>query len=82
MAVDEPLRGKSIGKKIVDDLVSRAKEHTVREVYLLTETAHDYFVKRGFSDIARENVPLEVKASTEFSSVCPVSASVMVYRIA
>ena len=82
VAVDETLRGKSIGKKIVEDLLLRARARTIREVYLLTETAHDYFTKRGFSDIARENVPNEVKASTEFSSVCPVSASVMVYRIA
>ena len=82
VAVQETLRGKSIGRTIVDDLLTRANERGIVEVYLLTETAHDYFARRGFSDIARENVPWEVKASTEFSSVCPVSASVMVYRIA
>ena len=81
VAVDEAHRGKSIGKKIVEDLLSRAKEKSIHEVYLLTETAHEFFLKRGFADIARNNVPIEVKASTEFSSVCPDSASAMIYRI-
>lgn len=81
VAVEEKLRGKSIGQKIVSDLLARAKEKLIKEVYLLTETAHDFFLKRGFRDIARESVPAEIKASTEFSSVCPVSSVVMVYRI-
>ena len=81
VAVAKALRGKSIGKEIVNDLLSKAKARSVREVYLLTETAHDFFLKRGFADIAREDVPVEVKTSTEFSSVCPVSAAVMIYRI-
>lgn len=80
IAVDETQRGKAFGKEIVNDLLHRAKGKSVKEIYLLTETAHDFFLKRGFTDVARENVPAEVKASTEFASVCPVSASCMVYR--
>jgi amino-acid N-acetyltransferase len=80
VAVDETQRGKAFGKKIVSDLIDRAKNKSVREIYLLTETAHDFFLKRGFIDITRENVPAEVKASSEFASVCPVSAACMVYR--
>lgn len=81
VAVDEALRGKSIGQKIVGDLLSRAKNKSIREVYLLTETAREFFIKRGFADIPRDHVPSPVKASTEFSSVCPVTASAMVFRI-
>lgn len=80
VAVDESQRGKAFGKEIVKDLVDRAKHQSIREIYLLTETAHDFFLKRGFTDVARENVPEEVKASSEFASVCPVSAACMVYR--
>jgi len=80
VAVDEAQRGKAFGKEIVKDLVDRAKNKSVKAIYLLTETAHDFFLKRGFTDVAREHVPVEVKASSEFSSVCPVSAACMVYR--
>jgi len=82
VAVRENERGKSIGKQIVGDLLNIAKENGVHEVYLLTETAHEFFLNRGFRDVARENVPSEIKASSEFSAVCPVSASVMVWQIA
>ena len=80
VAVGESQRGKSFGTEIVNDLLDRAKGKSVKEIYLLTETAHDFFLKKGFQDVARENVPHEVKASSEFSSVCPVSAACMVYR--
>ena len=81
VAVEETQRGTAVGKQIVADMLLRAKQAGVCEVYLLTETAHDFFLRRGFSDINRELVPEEVKASTEFSSVCPITASVMVYRM-
>ena len=80
VAVNETHRGKSFGKEIVKDLLVRAEQRSLREIYLLTETAHDFFLKRGFTDVARDNVPPEVKASSEFASVCPVSASCMVFR--
>jgi amino-acid N-acetyltransferase len=80
LAVDESHRGKSLGKEIVNDLLMRAKSRSVREIFLLTETAHDFFLKRGFKDLSRENVPEIVRLSSEFKSVCPSSAACMVYR--
>ncbi|HEU5289527.1 MAG TPA: arsenic resistance N-acetyltransferase ArsN2 [Cyclobacteriaceae bacterium] len=80
VAVDETQRGKSLGKEIVSDLIDRAKNKSIKEIYLLTETAHNFFLKNGFTDVAREDIPTEVKASSEFTSVCPVSATCMVYR--
>jgi amino-acid N-acetyltransferase len=43
----------------------------------LTETADKYFNKKGYRAIAREQVPEQIKASSEFNHVCPVSAVVM-----
>lgn len=80
VAVNEAQRGKAIGTRIVNDLLDRAKTNSVKEVYLLTETAYDFFSKRGFVEIRRDDVPGEIKASSEFTSVCPVSAACMVYR--
>lgn len=77
VAVREDLRGRSIGKQIVSDLISRARQQAVPQIFLLTETAHDYFKTLGFTDTPRESVPESVRVSTEFSSVCPVSAACM-----
>jgi amino-acid N-acetyltransferase len=65
----------------VKTLIDHAKTRSIKQVYLLTETAHKYFLKFGFKDITRENVPAEIKQSTEFVSVCPVSAACMVYHL-
>lgn len=81
VAVKENLRGKELGKKIVDDLLSHAKKANVSAIYLLTETAKDFFLKRGFKLIARNDVPEIIKASTEFTYVCPASAACMFYKL-
>jgi len=79
VAVDESQRGKSMGKQITADLLSRAKSKSNKAVYLLTETAHDFFLKLGFNDISRNDAPEEMKLSSEFTTACPASASCMVY---
>ena len=81
VAVDEKQRGKSFGKYIVSDLLDRARGNAMKSVFLLTETAHDFFLQRGFVDTSRESVPGEIKESSEFKSVCPVSAACMVYYL-
>jgi amino-acid N-acetyltransferase len=81
LAVDEKYRGKKIGEAIVNDLLARVIARSIREVYLLTETAHDFFIKLGFKDVDRSDVPTVVKESSEFSSVCPESAVCMLYQV-
>jgi amino-acid N-acetyltransferase len=81
VAVDEKQRGKSFGKYIVGDLLDRARGNSMKSVFLLTETAHDFFLQRGFVDTSRDRVPVEIKESSEFKSVCPVSAACMVYHL-
>ena len=70
-------RGKGIAGKLIERLKSLAALRGLKELYLLTETAPEYFVRQGFQKIARDDVPNEVKQSSEFSHVCPVSAIVM-----
>lgn len=82
IAVTEPMRGKGLGRAIVADLLDRAKTAAIKDVYLLTETARLFFQKTGFEDIDREAVPVNVKASSEFLHVCPLSAAAMVFPLA
>jgi amino-acid N-acetyltransferase len=81
IAVAENNRGRSLGKEIVRDLVDRARKRSVKKIYLLTETAPQFFDHLGFNTITRDQVPSEVKASSEFSTVCPASAICMVFSI-
>jgi amino-acid N-acetyltransferase len=74
-------RNKSIGKKITSDLLEKAIQNNIKTVYLLTETAKDYFQKLGFIEVSREAVPKEIKLTTEFASVCPTTATCMVLEL-
>ncbi len=81
VAVKETVRGQALGKKIVDDLVSQARNSKINNIFLLTETAKDFFSKKGFTIVSREEVPQQVRASSEFRYVCPSSAICMFYKL-
>jgi N-acetylglutamate synthase-like GNAT family acetyltransferase len=77
LAVSPEVRGQQLGKQIVSDLLQKARNLSMNEVYLLTETAFYFFHKLGFEELKRDEVPEEIRSSTEFSQVCPTSAQVM-----
>ncbi len=74
-------RGRQHGRALVDAAIQLAEDHRVQAVYLLTTTAAEYFLKRGFERIAREDVPATVRMSVEFTAACPASATVMRKRL-
>ncbi|MFN5168719.1 MAG: arsenic resistance N-acetyltransferase ArsN2 [Cyclobacteriaceae bacterium] len=75
VAVKESARGQRLGHRIVNDLLGQASG---KSVFLLTETATGFFTRFGFSEVSRDQVPDPIRKSSEFSSVCPVSAICMV----
>ena len=77
LSVKLGIRGKSVGTAITEYLLNQAKEKKLKGIYLLTETAKGFFEKKGFQVVTRDQVPGEVKSSSEFSHVCPTSAVVM-----
>lgn len=77
VAVAPEFRQLGHGETIAIDLITRARDQGVRGIYLLTETAEKFFSKLGFENLPRESAPKEITASSEFSSVCPVSALLM-----
>ncbi|HUQ98398.1 MAG TPA: arsenic resistance N-acetyltransferase ArsN2 [Gemmatimonadaceae bacterium] len=74
-------RGSGIGAKLVHDLLHRARETGVSEIYLLTTTAENYFPRFGFKRTTRDAVPQAVKQSPEFRGACPDSAIVMARQL-
>ena len=81
LSVKMGIRGKSVGTTITEFLLEEAKKRKLKGIYLLTETAHGFFLKKGFKDVPREAVPEEVKRSAEFSKLCPQSAAVMALQL-
>lgn len=77
VAVAADYRGKGIANQLLDNLERLDAAQPLREIYLLTETAPEYFSNKGYQKITRAQVPAEVQQSTEFSHVCPQSAIVM-----
>ncbi len=74
LAVAPGLQKQGLGEQLYQAILKSAKEKKLPTIYLLTETAEEYFLQRGYRHTAREEVPESVKTSVEFQSVCPASA--------
>ena len=70
-------RGSGLGRDLVESLLKRAGTRGVREIYLLTTTAENFFPRFGFARISRDVVAAPVRASQEFRGACPDSAIAM-----
>ncbi len=82
VAVPAELQRKGIGSVIVDLMLEEAAKLRVENVVLLTETAKDFFLKKGFSVIERSTITnQEMKKSSEFAQVCPESAVCMAIKL-
>ncbi len=55
-----------VGSSLLQSLLARALELSLRELYLLTEDTEGFFAKAGFSSIPRDAVPPEIRSTREF----------------
>jgi amino-acid N-acetyltransferase len=81
VAVAAELRGQGLGQALTRAALELARSRGVRTVYLLTETAAQFFPKFGFRPVSRAAVDTHVLGSTEFTTACPASALVMALRV-
>lgn len=77
IAVVPDYRSHGVGRSIVRQLLDRLASRGLREFYLLTTTAEEYFRKRGFKTIDRDEVHPQLLSSREFQDACPSSATCM-----
>lgn len=77
LAVATTARDRGVGGLLCDEVIRQADGRGHAEVWLLTTSAKDYFVRRGFVVLPRDQVPEVVRATSQFSSLCPSTASVM-----
>jgi amino-acid N-acetyltransferase len=74
VAVADGHRGQDVGTQLTRAAIARARELDLSALYLLTETASAFFPRFGFAAVSREQIPVDVKASVEFTTACPASA--------
>ena len=72
-------RGQGIGEEVLAMLESKAISKGIDRLYLLTETAVEYFQSQGFKIIDRDQVPKNIANTRQFKELCPSTAKVM-YR--
>ncbi len=77
LAVHPDFQGTGLGSRLVDRIIEGAKGKGISRLFLLTDTAEEFFKKRGFAVVTRDKVPYDMKQSIEFTTLCTSSPSMM-----
>ena len=76
-AVTDALKGQGIGHHLLQLFYDFCKNENVLTLHLLTTTAKDYFLKKGFIETDKSAAPDSILATSEFSELCPASSTYM-----
>jgi amino-acid N-acetyltransferase len=74
-------RGSGEGASLLGHAEQEARARGVRAMYLLTTTAEPFFAKHGYARTPRDAAPPAIRATREFSGICPASSSFMYRQI-
>ena len=77
VALDSSERRHGLGRRLVQEALQQARRDGISELVLFTTTAAPFFERVRFQSIPRDAVPDPVRASVEFQSACPQTATVM-----
>lgn len=77
LSVEANYRNKGIARRLVAFIETEARLQGVKNIYLLTTTAVDFFVKMSYQATQRTLAPKFVQLTSEFISLCPSSATLM-----
>ena len=75
------LREIGMGRAIVETLETEAAARRCRAIYLLTTSQSEFFARLGYALCERDDVPEGIRASSQFATLCPASADVMIKRV-
>ncbi|HKJ52616.1 MAG TPA: arsenic resistance N-acetyltransferase ArsN2 [Gammaproteobacteria bacterium] len=81
LVVDPACRGRGLARLLSEFLLDRAEAEAGIAVYLLTESALEYFIRLGFETAEREQVPEAVSRTRQFASLCPDEARCLMFRL-
>ncbi len=81
VAVDIKYQRKGLGKKLINKMIVFAEEKGIENLYLLTDSAEEFFKKFGFKLVSRNDVDSRIQQTYEYTTACDETASVMVKRL-
>ncbi|MDN7942439.1 arsenic resistance N-acetyltransferase ArsN2 [Burkholderia multivorans] len=70
-------RSRGLGRELVEKMEQRARATGVSSLWLLTNSAMEFFQGVGYTTVHRDEVPAVIKESREFAELCPASAVCM-----
>ena len=71
-------RSQGLGAILLEMIEQEARDAGATSLHLLTTTASPFFRAHGYEEAARDDAPASIRASEEFSALCPASATYMV----
>lgn len=72
-----PVRHRGIGSAMVEVLETEAVARHIRALYVLTTDCVGFFARLGYAPCGRDDVPAAIRATAQFSALCPASATAM-----
>jgi amino-acid N-acetyltransferase len=82
LAVDQAHRRHGLGAQLDDRANELARRMGLTGLYLLTTTAREYALRRGYEVVQRAEVPAGIMGLPQFRGLCPASATCMRLRVA
>lgn len=77
VAVHPSHRGKGHATRIMRSLETHARHRGIDRLFLLTQTAAGFFSRLHFERCERTHAPLAMRASPQFTGLCPSTAVCM-----
>lgn len=77
LVVASQCRGRGLGQMLVSALEAHARDRSVAELWLLTVDADVFFERLGYGIRRRDAAPDAIRATAEFSTLCPADAVLM-----
>jgi len=77
LAVVSEFQTQGCGSSLLQSLEHYSKSIGIKTLYLLTETAEQYFEGKGYESIDRQQASASIKETSQFSGLCPDSATLM-----
>jgi amino-acid N-acetyltransferase len=77
LVVRSNARSAGLGGALLERAERHAKECGAQTIYLLTTTAEQFFRRRGYVSVDRQDAPAAIRATSEFAHLCPASSAFM-----
>jgi amino-acid N-acetyltransferase len=82
LAVAPGWRRRGLAHALVSFVEAHASAHGMHTLFLLTTTAEAWFRERGYAPAPREPAPAAIRATAQFSGLCPAAAAFLAKPLA